>query len=533
MKKLLFPVLAAMLCFVACEEMNIPGIEPGGQKADPVVFTALVGDFTKVSSGTSFDEGDAIGITALAPINRTNVCYTVKSGALSADDPICWASDQSQTVKFIGVYPFKNGLDPTKSFSFSANGNQSRGTSDSDLLTAVAEAKEGTVQLAFAHRMSKLVITVEGVEATAVSVENVPLSLQADIVAGTYTAGEVPSSVIAFKNSDGKWEAIVAPHKRYAGVIKVTAQDGKTYEFTPSVTDGELGSGKMVTATVTANSAPAEQAVSYTYSIDDWVAGGTIPYTPGAGADTAEHDCYLSVNGTFEKMDYAGNCVWSITRAFTGREYCVVYIDNKFVGRGFEDNYIQFDGEYEAMVTLYYWIAPEYPCKVTISYDMVKEKIRFAFIDSDTWADAGTVTVNGNILEGFGFPAAPNSTVTVPWQKNKYDENVFRAVGPFDYLKNGGVNVGPGHVVLQLGISDEYHDGNLVSFLMSNTGLQYEFWPVDDPGFYYPIFIDGQNVYGSIENNVITFEKGSVHVKYSDYAEITEVNSAVTFTINN
>ena len=533
MKKLLFPVLAAMLCFVACEEMNIPGIEPGGQKADPVVFTALVGDFTKVSSGTSFDEGDAIGITALAPINRTNVCYTVKSGALSADDPICWASDQSQNVKFIGMYPFRNGLDPTKSFSFSANGNQSRGTADSDLLTAVVEAKEGTVQLAFAHRMSKLVISVEGVEATAVSVENVPLTLEADIVAGTYTAVNVSSAVIAFKNSEGKWEAIVAPHKKYAGVIKVTANDGKTYEFTPSATDGELESGKMVTATVTASPAPAEQAVSYTYTIDDWVAGGTIPYTPNAGVDVAEHDCYLSVNNTFEKMDYAGDCVWSITREFKGREYCIVYIDNKFVGRGFEDNNIQFDGEYEAMKTLYYWIAPEYPCKVTISYDMVKEKIGFAFVDADTWADAGTVTINGNILEGFGFSAAPNSTITVPWQKNKYDENVFRAVGPFDYLKGSGVNVGSGHVVLYVGLSDQYHEGNLVSFLMSNTGLQYEFWPKDDPGFYYPIFIDGQSVYGSIENNVITFEKGSVHVKYSEDAGITEVNSAVTFTINN
>ena len=523
MKKLLFIVLAAALCLASCDQLE--QLENGlGGKSSPVAFAAYVGPFTKVT-GTAFDEGDQIGITALAPINRTNVCYTVSGGSLNASDPICWAADQTDATTFIGVYPFKNGLDPTSAFTFSASDNQTSGLAASDLLAAKASAKEGAVQLAFTHKMSKISITVEGLQASAVAIANVPLTVNADIVADTFTGTDARGTVQACKLSDGTWEAIVAPHKGYAGVVKVTTADGKTVEIKPSETSKELGSGKQVSATVSAAQA---KPVSYTYVIEDWVSAGNVAYTPGAGEDMAEHSLFLSVNDKYIPMEYAGDCKWSVTNVFEERDRSVIYIDNRFFGRGFEDNHIQFDGTVKAMTQLYYWIT-DFPCKATITYDMANEKIEFSY--NDTWVDAGRVTIKGNLLQGLNFPPAADTTVTVPWQKNKYGENIYRAVGPLDYLKASGVKVGDGHLVVNTAVTANDVSNNVYVYT-SNLGVEYVFWPDEDPDYYYPVFLDGLSIYGVIEDNVITFFKGSFVVMYYNNNE-TIVNTKVTLTILN
>ena len=47
---------------VSCEALETPAQEQPSVK-DPVVFTASIGDYTKVSE-TAFDEGDQVGISS-------------------------------------------------------------------------------------------------------------------------------------------------------------------------------------------------------------------------------------------------------------------------------------------------------------------------------------------------------------------------------------------------------------------------------------------------------------------------------------
>lgn len=530
MKKLLFPLLSAILCFAACEQLEQLSNGSGtGTQANRVAFSTSVGAFTKATE-TAFEEGDLIGISALSPINKTNVCYTFRGDSLSASDPICWAEGQSGPAKFVAMYPYKNGLDPARPFSFEVSPDQSNSTAGSDLLAAVTDAAEGTVRLAFTHKLSKIVVSVEGVEATSVTIVNVPLSVNADILAGTFTATSDRSSVRAHKNASGKWEAIVAPHTSYAGIIKVVAADGKTYEFNPSGQNITLASGVQVSATVTPAQTPVPQQTAYTYSISDWQDGGNVSYTSGAGEDLKEHDCYLSVNDEFVPMDYAGNCVWSITREFNTRDYCVIFIDNRFIGRGFETNYLEFDGVYRAEKTLYYWI-PSFPCKATVSFDYANEKISISY--EDTWQDAGSVKLEGAVLQGLGFAGTPAGGYTAKWQKNKYAEGIYRVYRPFDYLKGSVNDLGEGHIVLEI-VANAETGTNDVGVLHSVTGLQYEFWPEEDPGYLAPVSLDGLSVYGTKTDNVISFGEDVVVVQYLyDKPEGMVMNSAFTLTILN
>jgi hypothetical protein len=501
-------------------------------KKDAVVFVTSVDAFTKVT-GSFFDEGEAIGITALSPINKTNVCYTVKDGALTAADPICWLEDQTDTTRFLAVYPFTSSLNPAQPFTFTANVDQTRGSDSSDLLTAAMTSTKqaGAVRLAFYHRMAKLVISVEGGDASSVTIENVPLAATADIVKGTFTAAGSNGSVKAGKQSDGTWTAIIAPHKGYAGVVKVVSNDGKETVYRPSGDVADLTSGKQATIQLRPVTVDPAKEATYSYSIEEWYDCGVLPYTPGAeGADYAEHNCmlYRANTGDYFDMEYSGNSVWSYTGVFNQNDYFVLYIDNRFWGRGFESNCLQFDGDYNAMRTLYYWMI-DYPCKATVTYDMLNEKIHISY--EDTWEDAGQVKIEGNLLQGLGV-AASSGPVTVPWQKNRYAESVYRAVGPFDYLNGSGTSVNPGHIVLDIAVKANDVENN-VSFLKSNTGLLYAFWPEEAPEYLSPVIIYYQSVYGIIEGNVITIPAGSVVVPDFNAPEGTIMNSEVKLTILN
>ena len=529
MKRIFFSLLPALLMFAACEEMAKLEEELNGPK-DAVVFVTSVDAFTKVS-GSFFDEGEAIGITALSPINRTNVCYTVKGGSLTAADPICWLADQEDTTRFLAVYPFTSGQDPTQPFTFTVNADQTRGGDSSDLLTAAVTStkQEGAVRLAFRHRMSKLVINVEGADVSAVTVENVPLAATVDINENRCRPTGSNGSVKAGKQADGTWAAIIAPPFDLAATVKVTTTDGKETVYRPERQD-QLKPGWIASISIKAGEAPTPVETTYSYTIEEWYNVGTFAYTYGTeGSGLAEHNCMLYNNSTDEyfDMDYVGKGVWSINKVFAKNDRIILYVDNRFWGRGFESNFLQFNGLYQAMYTLFYWI-PDFPCKATVTYDMLNEKLGIDY--EDTWVDAGYVRIEGNLLQGLGF-ADRAVADTLVWQKNQYAESIYRAVGPFNYLKKNGVEVGENHIILDLAVKANETDNN-VSFLVSDTGLQYALW-LDEPDALVKVFIQGQSVYGTKEGNVITIPEGSVSVLWFEGPEDTVMNSEVKLTILN
>lgn len=112
MKKIYILIVAA-LAVLACSRSAEQETAP---VRIPVRFSATVGQFTTKLSDSFFEEGDCIGISALSPINASNVKYVFSGGVFVPENPdeaICWAPGQRTGSIFYAYYPYREDFSMT------------------------------------------------------------------------------------------------------------------------------------------------------------------------------------------------------------------------------------------------------------------------------------------------------------------------------------------------------------------------------------------------------------------------------------
>lgn len=147
-------LLAIILC--ACNKEVMP------DTADmPVMVSAKIAPsiITRVTDdGTAFTDGDMIKVNNLnrESKNLASYTYSASSKKWNTTDELYWDGNSDNT--FNAWYPAT-----AEYTSFNIPSDQSSGTAQADWMTATTTAKksDGTVELLFAHHLSKVRITIE------------------------------------------------------------------------------------------------------------------------------------------------------------------------------------------------------------------------------------------------------------------------------------------------------------------------------------------------------------------------------------
>ena len=245
MKKILFIVVSAIAVLVSCTRAERFDLVGGDDLQ--IRFTPSIDTYTLKSSDAGFDNGDAISITALNPINAVNVKYIYRDGTLVPEngEGISWLSNQKTKTLFYAIYPYRENFvmnndgtfgdsaDDPNALLLEVESDQSTydGYSRSNLLGCSAQGTPGEpVTLSFYHNVSKVVIIVDnklGVRLTEAYLSG--------IYGRSMRYGEGPIGTLgAIKaNPDGEnqWKLVTVPQSGISPVIVLKAADGKEYNF--------------------------------------------------------------------------------------------------------------------------------------------------------------------------------------------------------------------------------------------------------------------------------------------------------------
>lgn len=289
MKKYLF-IAIALVAAAAVSSCNDISEQDSGTMASAVQFTSSIGGYTKATD-TAFESGDRIGLFAGEPINVNNLLLTSDGSTLTPANQVFWGEGQQSKTVFRAYYPYSEEvpeLGETMAFYVRENQSNKEGYTSSDLMIALTEAgpDDGTVHLAFDHKMSKVSISFDNLTGDLINEVRVGGFAFGAVVNGL--TGEIvgpariqdDASVITpwvekTPGSEGL-SFILPPQEGYIGVIVYMAS-GKTFAFE---TSGNFVSGKQYRGRITLNEyAPEGETVQFDLSIAPWEEGGNIRFT--------------------------------------------------------------------------------------------------------------------------------------------------------------------------------------------------------------------------------------------------------------
>lgn len=244
---------------------------------EDVVFTASASGYVTKASDSALENGDAIGIFALEPINAFNVKGTVTGSNVSTEFKVKWELNQTKPTRFAAYMPYDAVLGATD-YEFSVKADQSSYAAyqASDLRYAVVDARPGNpVDLIFQHALSKLVVVMEDpdVEVESVVTTDVVTGAKLNLVDGNVEAQTLKGKVTLGKaveaNGGLGHVAIMVPQSGSIG-LKVTLKGGTEIDATPiSATVLEPG---------IAYKAIVGLAGTFKLSVLDWADDGEIPF---------------------------------------------------------------------------------------------------------------------------------------------------------------------------------------------------------------------------------------------------------------
>lgn len=251
MKKLINILAIATVFGAALTGCDKFAEENGATGKNEIKFSASVGSFQVKATDTAFEDGDMIGLFADDPVYVENVKLTFSNGNLTPEEPVFWGDQQllEQPTYFYAYYPYSAELldegmqGDQRHFHFSVNADQSThaALTASDLMMAKAQSSpaDGTVQLNFAHALSKIVFTVENrideVAVKSILLGNVCTGGWANIgeIGSAWTDWDEPVTVVpeAFQlNGEAAWAAIVPPQYARPAIL-VEMADGRQFTF--------------------------------------------------------------------------------------------------------------------------------------------------------------------------------------------------------------------------------------------------------------------------------------------------------------
>lgn len=257
--------------FTSCNNDEIENL------AEPVAaqFSANISDVLETrASGTSWDKGDAIGITASGNDDMaayTNMNYTTTNGDGNFTGTTIYFQNTGN-VTFSAYYPF-TGTEKTAAGTISSDTKATNQTEDAqkeiDYLYATAKDKSyssHTVAFQFAHKMSEITLTFKaGNDIALKDIARYTISglkmtgtfNTATGVAATATDASAEDLTMSVSNLITGTEAAVAPvilYPQAATNVKLSIELGRQkYGCDLTVADNELKAGNNYTFAITIN----------------------------------------------------------------------------------------------------------------------------------------------------------------------------------------------------------------------------------------------------------------------------------------
>ena len=254
-----------------------------------ICFSTSMDGFAVKATDTSFEEGDAIGISIGAPVSRSNCKLTMTGSQWTSAQPVCWADGQdgSQSSSFYAYYPYAECRDLAQGFSFTVQADQSahEGYTASDLMTAVTSAspEDGVVELPFRHRLSKVLLRIDN--DLSIDIADVYLAdvygkayLQNDdelqIEGGT---GTIKTGAVTLVDGSSAWALVLVP-QTFTPKLLITTSDQRQFTYTiEEPINLQAGHSYLASLTLTSGSV----ATDFSVEVSKWTDNADIQFSDG------------------------------------------------------------------------------------------------------------------------------------------------------------------------------------------------------------------------------------------------------------
>lgn len=278
-KTILFGMITAM-GLASCSEKD--GLIQG-MSGDAIIFTSSVA--SRVTD-TSFEQDDVIGVSMYAgnsfASGAENVQYATSNGsAFTSQSPITWdqAGDEA-TVRFMGVYPYRNGAVQNGIYSISLSTEEGVDLSENDVMYASTEnvaRDQNNISLPFVHKLVKVVMQVcdekgKGLSDATLKINKQQTSGSLDLTDGTVRAEGAESTLEFAANSNipGEYQTIVMPSGATPERVITITYKGVDYPCPVDAYVFESGKKIIFSATIDKSGPVSTNPVQVSADVEDW-----------------------------------------------------------------------------------------------------------------------------------------------------------------------------------------------------------------------------------------------------------------------
>lgn len=278
-KTILFGMITAM-GLASCSEKD--GLIQG-MSGDAIVFTSSVA--SRVTD-TSFEPDDTIGVSMYVgnsfASGAENVQYATSDGSdFTSQSPITWdqAGDEA-TVRFMGVYPYRNGAVQNGIYSIRLSTEEGVDLSENDVMYASTEnvAKDqNNISLPFVHKLVKVVMQVcdekgKGLSDATLKINKQQTSGSLDLTDGTVRAEGAESTLEFAANSNvpGEYQTIVMPSGATPERVITITYNGVDYPCPVDAYVFESGKKIIFSATIDKSRPVSTNPAQVSADVEDW-----------------------------------------------------------------------------------------------------------------------------------------------------------------------------------------------------------------------------------------------------------------------
>ena len=278
-KTILFGMITAM-GLASCSEKD--GLMQG-LSGDAIVFTSSVA--SRVTD-TSFEPDDIIGVSMYVgnsfASGAENVQYATSDGSdFTSQSPITWdqAGDEA-TVRFMGVYPYRNGAVQNGIYSISLSTEEGVALSENDVMYASTEnvaRDQNNISLPFVHKLVKVVMQVcdekgKGLSGATLKINKQQTSGSLDLTDGTVRAEGAESTLEFAANSNvpGEYQTIVMPSGATPERVITITYKGVDYPCPVDAYVFESGKKIIFSATIDKSGPVSTNPVQVSADVEGW-----------------------------------------------------------------------------------------------------------------------------------------------------------------------------------------------------------------------------------------------------------------------